>query len=56
MSDQDRNLGMTVLYFNAIPIICIFLAAALMWNGKEGWGWFIFIAIVTASIPTTKKS
>jgi len=31
---------------NLLSIICVSGAIFLMWEGKKGWGWLIFIAIL----------
>jgi len=28
------------------PAICAIAAAVLAWGGKDGWGWFLFVAFL----------
>ncbi len=30
------------------PVICLALAGILAWKDKNGWGWFLFVAVVIA--------
>jgi len=42
------------VFANTLPIICVISASVLMWYNKDGWGWLVFIAIITACVPRTK--
>lgn len=37
------------------PIICIILAAALAFYGIEGWGWFLFVGVITSGTDLIKN-
>lgn len=45
---------MNLLILEAASIICASAAFALAYIGKPGWGWFLFVAILT-SVSTYKK-
>lgn len=30
-----------------VPVVCILVAAYLASIGADGWGWFLFIALIT---------
>lgn len=36
-------------------IISIVAAASMMWFEKDGWGWFVFLAIVTFVYPQSEE-
>ena len=38
---------------NTLPIICIFSAAYICSQGKDGWGWFLVVAAMGAVRPAT---
>ncbi|MFT4162830.1 hypothetical protein [Shinella sp.] len=38
--------GFVVFLNSIVPITCILAAAALAWRGTEGWGWFLFAAVL----------
>jgi len=44
-----------ILTCNATSIIFAIGADILSYHGIKGWGWFIFAAIISASIPTFKN-
>jgi hypothetical protein len=29
-----------------VPLVCIVAAAWLAFNGKDGWGWFLVVAVL----------
>lgn len=39
----------TILLVNLFSITCVLAAAALAWVQREGWGWFLFVAVITYS-------
>ena len=39
---------MKLLLLNIVAILCIVIAASLIWYEKGNWGWFIFLALMTA--------
>ncbi len=41
------------LFYFLTPIVLAVSAATLAFYGKEGWGWFLFVAVL--SLPTTKQ-
>lgn len=30
------------------PLACVISAAVLAWNKTDGWGWFLFVAVMIA--------
>jgi len=38
-----------VIIFTLIILACIGIAGYLVVQGKEGWGWFLFIAVIFGS-------
>lgn len=39
---------MKYLLANILPIVCVSLATFLIIQDKDGWGWMIFLAIMTS--------
>ncbi|EFO7518597.1 hypothetical protein RLV03_000385 [Salmonella enterica subsp. enterica serovar Benin] len=39
---------MVMLLVFSTPIICAIFAGILAFNGKDGWGWFLFVAALIA--------
>ncbi|EMV0393031.1 hypothetical protein AABH71_005122 [Salmonella enterica] len=39
----------------ATPVICAVLAGVLAWKEKQGWGWFLFAAIVISCGMSANK-
>jgi len=37
---------MRFLFYNSLSIICVIGAVILSMHDKDGWGWFIFLAII----------
>jgi hypothetical protein len=33
--------------FNAIPTLCVITAIYFMFTGVTGWGWLLFITLIT---------
>jgi len=33
--------------FNVIPTLCVIAAIYFMFTGVTGWGWLLFIALIT---------
>lgn len=44
------NLGV-----NLVALACVGFAGYLAINNKEGWGWFLFVGILTAASATFGK-
>lgn len=44
-------MDLTFLAVNALPIICVLCATVLAFRQQEGWGWLLFIAVLTSSVP-----
>lgn len=40
-----KDIAFTALAF-ATPVICAIFAGMLAWQGKPGWGWFLFVAVL----------
>ncbi|EEJ5470881.1 hypothetical protein AU693_003914 [Salmonella enterica subsp. diarizonae] len=40
-----KTIVMLALGFST-PIICAIFAGILAFNGKDGWGWFLFVAVL----------
>jgi hypothetical protein len=36
------------ILFNIPSILCVISAAYLLYCDKEGWGWFLFVAVLLA--------
>lgn len=43
-----------VLATNAVPIVCATSAGILAYKEREGWGFFLLIALLTLQIPVFK--
>lgn len=44
-------MDLTLLVANALPILCVLCATVLAFRQREGWGWLLFIAVLTSSVP-----
>lgn len=44
-------MDMSLLVANALPIICIVCATVLALRTREGWGWIVLLAYITAAVP-----
>ncbi len=44
MSEAMRNY----LFANLLPAICVAAAVYLSYNDKDGWGWILVLAFLTA--------
>lgn len=43
-----KDIAFTLI--TKLPTLCAIIAAAwLAFNGKEGWGWFLFVAVLVTS-------
>ena len=40
---------------NTCSFVCVIIAGILAFYGKDGWGWFIFLAIVISCIEIDFK-
>ncbi|HGA5699032.1 TPA: hypothetical protein ACIS09_001687 [Salmonella enterica subsp. enterica serovar Birkenhead] len=40
-----KTIVMLIMGF-ATPVICAIFAGLLAWQGKPGWGWFLFVAVL----------
>jgi len=47
---------MNVLKYNIPAILFGLLAAWLIMLGKEGWGWFVFLALVSLHFVSTERN
>lgn len=45
----------TVFFLNLISLISIICACLLIYNDKNGWGWFLFIAIIFGHVKKSDK-
>lgn len=36
-----------IAYLTLTPAICAVAAAVLAWGRRDGWGWFLFVALLT---------
>lgn len=44
-----------IIATNAVSIVCIAIAAVLAIQEKDGWGWFLFVAVLAGqSIKVTE--
>lgn len=39
---------MTYILSNALPMVCIICSTAIIYQGKDGWGWLLLIALLTS--------
>jgi len=46
--NKDKEKRRNLLIANVPTIICLLISAALVTSGTEGWGWFLFIALILA--------
>ncbi len=37
--------------YNVFSILCAIVAGSLAYNNKDGWGWFLFVALICFVIP-----
>ncbi|WP_158674504.1 hypothetical protein [Trabulsiella odontotermitis] len=37
-----------------VPVTCVIMAGILAWQDKEGWGWFLFVAVLLAGSISIK--
>ncbi|MGU3285025.1 MULTISPECIES: hypothetical protein [unclassified Methylobacterium] len=44
-------MNISLLAANALPIICIVCATVLALRSREGWGWMVTLAFITAAVP-----
>ncbi|SFT11966.1 hypothetical protein [Methylobacterium sp. yr668] len=44
-------MDLSLLVANALPIICIVCATVLALRTREGWGWMVLLAFITAAVP-----
>lgn len=44
MKDIARSISI-----NLVPIVCVIAALVIACTGKDGWGWFLFIAFMCVS-------
>ena len=47
------NPTLLLLISNAVSITSVIGATILAFGGKEGWGWFLLVAILCSTTPTT---
>lgn len=40
---------------NLVALSCVSIAGYLVINGKEGWGWFLFIGLLCAGTVTFRN-
>jgi len=46
---------MKMVTANLLPMVCVILASVLMFSGKDGWGWLVFIAILTSHTVSSNE-
>jgi len=46
---------MRVFLLLLLPLVCICLAALLALKGIEGWGWFLFVAVLCSGADVVQK-
>jgi len=42
------KLAFLTVASNLVALACVLFAGKLCLEGKEGWGWFLFIALLTS--------
>lgn len=35
---------------NLLSIICVIVSGLMLWNDKTGWGWFLFVGLLCATV------
>jgi hypothetical protein len=48
--------AMKFLWYNIFPICCLALVGYIISMKADGWGWCLFIAVITASMPSSENS
>lgn len=51
MNNFFANLGI-----NLVALVCVGIAGYMAINGKDGWGWFLFLGLCCAGSVTIKSS
>ncbi len=46
----------SIIYYNALSIVCVIAAVTMAIYNKDGWGWFLFVAVITACGPADKDN
>jgi hypothetical protein len=47
---------MKYIWYNIVTLIAVLIAGVLVYQGKEGWGWFLFVAFCFGVVyPKTKN-
>jgi hypothetical protein len=46
-----NNEILTFALFNIPSIVCIGFAGYLCHKDKDGWGWFLFVALMLSRVP-----
>jgi type IV secretory pathway VirB2 component (pilin) len=49
------NPALMMLLSNAVSIAAVITAGILAAEGKEGWGWFLFIAVLCFTTFETRQ-
>ncbi len=49
------NPTLLILVCNAVSIAAVIAAGILAAEGKEGWGWFLFIAVICYTFFDTSQ-
>ena len=49
------NPALMMLLSNAVSIASVITAGILAAEGKEGWGWFLFIAVICYTFFDTSQ-
>jgi hypothetical protein len=49
------KLLLAILGWNFLPIICVVAAIILAYNGLSGWGWFLFVGLLTFVAPKSEE-
>jgi len=44
-----------LLLINILPIVCIISSAVLAYFEKEGWGWMVFVALLSGNTVSTEN-
>lgn len=45
---------MKIVFTNVLPIVCVIGAVVVSCLGRDGWGWLLLIAVLTASTYSDK--
>ena len=48
------NFAIAAIAANLASIVCVAVSGTLAFHGREGWGWFLFGAVVLSAAVSSK--